>query len=222
MDSITYDDFDFECTFLSSPNKRKQEERDEVIVTPSSSYDDDSDSDDSTRDTDSLYTTPCPTSYAESPSKRRRCSTAEIGSLSPPPMPQLKYQSSTMAGERFQIFHRRPVLNIFDDNSSNTTQPDDDLSFLAIPTPPSENTIESNRSKVPSFDLSPRTTLAPRIPEFFDSRRLNVLDEKENKCSRRRPLPSLRMRPSNARFGIRKVMGELTLPTSPGVRLSAV
>lgn len=210
MDSTTYDDFDFDFTAFSSPNKRKQEERDDdVIVTPSYSYDNDSDSDDSTRDTESLYSTPCPKSYAGSSTKRRRRSTAEIGNLSPPPMPQLKYHSSKMAGDLFHIFNRRPVLNIFEhdsDNSANTVEPDDDLSFLAIPTLPSDSSIEANGPKVPSFDLSPRTTLAPRFPEFFDSRRLNAGDEKENKCSRR-PLPSLRMRPSNTRFGIRKLMG---------------
>jgi hypothetical protein len=226
MDSITYNDFDFDSTVFSSPNKRKQEERDDdVIVTPSSSYDNDSDSDDSTRDSESLYWTPCPTLYAGSSTKRRRRSTAEIGNLSPPPMPQLKYQSSKMAEERFHIFHRRSVLNIFEhdnDSSANTIGPDNDLSFLAIPTPPSDSSIEANGAKVPYFDLSPRTTLAPRIPEFFDSRRLNARDEKENKCSRRRPLPSLRMRPSNTRFGIRKLMGELTLPSPSEFRLSAV
>lgn len=228
MDSTFYNDFDL--TVLSSPNKRKQpEERDDdAIVTPSSSYDYDSDSDDSARDTCSLFSTPCPTPCVESPTKRRRLTTAKTGNhshFSPPLMPQLKYQSSEMSGERFHIFHGRPVLNIFEhdnDSSGNRVQPENDLSFLAIPTPPSDSSIEANGAKVPYFDLSPRTTLAPRIPEFFDSRRLNARDEKENKCSRRRPLPSLRMRPSNTRFGIRKLMGELTLPSPSEFRLSAV
>lgn len=220
-------------TYLSTPIKRKQpEERDDdIIVTPLSTFDD-SESDDSPRDTDSLFSTPC---NFESPIKRRRTSLIIRGpsQLSPPLMRRIEYRpssiSSQMNNERSNSFlHGRPVLDIFE-SSSSSEQPENDisdLSFLAIPTPPSMSS-NVNESEIPSFDLSPRTTLAPRFPDLHDSRLLfpAVHIGKENmnsNTSSRRRLPPLRMRPSNARnyrHGSRQMMEELALPTLAEITL---
>merc|ERR1712100_21532 len=109
--------------------------------------------------------------------------------LSPPLMPRLLYRPSTLAAHQ----HERPVLNLFE--SSNDEPVEEDLSFLAIPSPPSA-TSKTDNDEIPTFGLSPRTTLVPRLPELMESCRLFAFpDEKENLLSRRR-LPALRMRPA--------------------------
>lgn len=217
---------------LATPNKRKhcEERDDDVIVTPSSSYD--TDSDDSVRDTDAFVATPCPTFVCESPTKRRKTSMAGPSQLSPPLMPRLHYRPSSLLSRQNErsltVARGRPVLDLFDSNSdsSSMAQPENDLSFLAIPTPPS-NTSEMNDETIPTFELSPRTTLAPRFPELFDSRRLfgpHYDEEKENELNgtKRRLLPFLRMRPTSAqkhRLGSKPMLEELSLPTLTEVTL---
>jgi len=218
MDSTTYNDF---C-FTATPNKRKQpEERDDdIIVTPSSSYD--SDSDDSARDASSILSTPC---YG-SPLKRRKISMdgEDLSRFSPPPFPRFKYglasPSSYRDNERSQSFVcGRPVLDIFESSNnsrSRSEQPQNDLSFLAVPTPPSH----TSAATIPSFDLSPRTTLAPRFPVLkMDSHRL--FETKDAKSSIRM-LPLLRMRPTKPqqlRLGKKQLVEELSLPTLADVTL---
>lgn len=212
---------DFVMFTPSTPNKRKlsEERDDDVIVTPSSSYE--SDSDDNARDTDAFVSTPCPTSLStpcESPLKRRRTSAAVLdhSKFSPPLMQRFKYRHSTPAEEngRSQCYiPGRPVLDLFTNEREEPVN-NNDLSFLAIPTPPS-NTSEVDNAKIPSFGLTPRTTAAPSFPLLLDSRRLfggNTSDEKEN-VSRRRILPSLRMRPQRQQLGKARLMEELSLPT---------
>lgn len=210
MDSMTYNDF---C-FTATPNKRKQPEDrdDDIIVTPSSSYD--SDSDDSARDASPISSTPC----SGSPLKRRKIR------FSPPPFPRFKYglasPSSYRDNERSQSFVRgRPVLDIFESRNNSTSrseQPQNDLSFLAVPTPPSH----TSAATIPSFDLSPRTTLAPRFPELkMDSHRL--FETKDAKSSILM-LSSLRMRPTKPqqlRLGKKQLVEELSLPTLADVTL---
>lgn len=211
MNSIIYNNSnnDFGLTAFSSPNKRKQlEERDDdIIVTPSSSYSD-SDSDADTRDTESFLSTPCPA--AGSPLKRRRTmSMPNHSQFSPPLMPRCKY----------------PVLDFLEDSSSS--QLNRDLSFLAIPTPPSKaNDTDTDSDMIPSFDLSPRTTLAPHFPELMSSRLhfrvLNHTQKNHAERSRRTLLPSLRMRPTCSqkhRFGAKQLMTELSLPTLADVTI---
>lgn len=218
---MTYNDLAF--TTLSTPKKRKQmEERDDdIVVTPSSSYDSSSDSDSDARDMDSFVSTPCPDIAAsESPCKRRKISLALRGhhsDLSPPLMPRLKYRPASLSSQnnertrsRSHSFaaRGRPVLDLFgdDSNSYEQEQPQNNLSFLAIPTPPS-NIIET---KIPSFGLSPRTTLAPFL------RSLAFENEDGN------PLPSLRMRtssPQQYKFGTKQLMEELSMPTLAEVTL---
>jgi hypothetical protein len=229
MDSMTYNDFGF--TAISTPNKRKQmEERDDdIVVTPSSSYDSSSDSDDNTRDTDSFVSTPCPAAF-ESPWKRRKVSLAVYGhhsALSPPLMPRLKYRSLSLSSEndddeqsRPHAFaaRGRPVLDLFGDSNSYE-QPENDLSFLAFPTSPSNISAMSHDEKIPSFDLSPRTTLKPRFPEFF---RRPLVVEKEPQPLRRNLPPSLRMRtttPNHYKFGKKQLIEELSLPALAEVTL---
>lgn len=215
MDSI-------DNSITATPNKRKlrDERDDDIVVTPSSSYD--SESDDSTRDTDSFVSTPisaCESTPA--PHKRRRMS-HDTSQLSPPLMPRFQYRPSSLIqyNDRSHPFARgRPVLDIFEGSSTSLIedeQPEDDMSFLAIPTPPSIKS-EADDTKIPVFDLSPRTTLAPRFPELMDSHRLfgNPSDEKEND-GRRPLLPSLRMRrsrPQEIRVGNKEMLEELSLPT---------
>lgn len=215
---------------LSTPNKRKhcEERDDDVIVTPSSSYD--TDTDDSVRDTEAFVSTPCPTFVCESPTKRRKTAMPGPSQLSPPLMPRLHYRPSSLLSrqnERSLTFARgRPVLDLFDSDGSSMEQPENDLSSLAIPTPPS-NTSEKDDEKIPTFELSPRTTLAPRFPEMFDSRRLfgpHYDEEKENELNgtKRRLLPFLRMRPTSAqkhRLGSKPMLEELTLPALTEVAL---
>jgi len=209
---------DFDLFTPSTPNKRKlsEERDDDVIVTPSSSYD--SDSDDNARDTDSFVSTPIP-DY-ESPLKRRRMSGAALdySRFSPPLMPRFQYRPSTLEQQNDQSlsFTRgRPVLDIF---TSDREQPENalDLSFLSMPTPPS-NVSEMDEAKIPFFALSPRTTMGPPFPYLVEGRRLfvgNAEEEKENGDSlRRRILPSLRMRPSKQQLGKNRMVEELSLPT---------
>lgn len=204
----------------STPNKRKlsEERDDDVIVTPSSSYE--SDSDDNARDTDAFFSTPCPAALSipcESPLKRRRTSAAALdhSKLSPPLMPRFKYRQSTPEENRRSHCYLpgRPVLDLF---TGEREQPfsGDDLSFLAIPTPPS-NTSEIYDSKIPSFGLSPRTTMAPSFPLLLDSRRLFGCDKEEGKenVSRRRILPPLRMRPQRPQLRKSQLVEALALPT---------
>jgi len=222
-------------TYLSTPNKRKSEKRDdEVIVTPSSTFDD-SECDDSPRDTDSFVSTPCQS--FESPVKRRKTSLTIRGpsQLSPPLMRRIEYRPTSISShansERSSSFLRgRPVLDIFDSSGSSISeQPENDLSelsFLAIPTPPSLIS-KANESQIPSFDLSPRTTLAPQFPELHDSRLLfprfhAEIENKNSNTSSRRRLPPLRMRPTNTRnhrTGTRQMMEELSLPTLSEITL---
>jgi len=217
---------------LSTPNKRKhcEERDDDIIVTPSSSYD--TDSDDSVRDNDVFVSTPCPTFVCESPTKRRKTAMPGPSQLSPPLMPRFLYRPSSLLSRQKERSHTfapgRPVLDLFDSNSDSSSmeQPENDLSFLAIPTPPS-NTSEMDDEKIPTFVLSPRTTLAPRFPELFDSRRLfgpHYDEEKENELNgtKRRLLPFLRMRPTSAqkhRSGVNSLIEELSLPTLAKVTL---
>lgn len=189
-----------------TPNKRKlpDERDDDIIVTPSSSFDE-SECDDSPRENDFFVSTPCPS--FESPMKRRRTSidTLHNSQLSPPLMPRLQYRPSTLAGH--------PMLNLFESSGNDVTeQPENDLSFLAIPTPPSTN-FETDKDTIPTYGLSPRTTLAPRLPELLESCQLfGFRNEKEILSSRRR-LPTLRMRPSNALRSRKPPSEELCLPT---------
>lgn len=204
----------------SSHNKRKlsEERDDDVIVTPSSSYE--SDSDDSARDTNSFVSTPSPSLSmpCESPSKRLRPSEAALdhSKLSPPLMPRFKYRHSTTSEEDRRSHRYLPGRLVLDLFANEREQPvsDNDLSFLAIPTPPS-NTSEIDSSDIPTFGLSPRTTMAPTFPLLMDYRRLfacNTSDEKEN-LSRRRTLPPLRMRPQRPQLGKSQLREELSLPT---------
>lgn len=218
MISMTTNDFDMFTPSTPSKRKLSEERDDDVIVTPSSSYD--SENDDNSRDTDTFVSTPCPASLSmpcESPLKRRRTSTADLdhSKLSPPLMPRFKYRHSTPEENRRSQCYLpgRPVLDLF---TSEQEQPvsDDDLSFLAIPTPPS-NTSEIDNSKIPSFGLSPRTTMAPSFPLLLDSRRLfgcSTEVDKEN-VSRRRILPPLRMRPQRTQLRKSQLLEELALPT---------
>lgn len=207
MISMTLSDFDMLTP--STPNKRKlsDERDDDVIVTPSSSYE--SDSDDDARD---IVSTPC-----ESPLKRCRTSAAPLdhSRFSPPLMPRFKYRHATTEEVNTRSQCHLPGRLVLDLFSSEREQPvgNDDLSFLAIPTPPS-NTSDIDSSKIPSFGLSPRTTMAPTFPLLLDSRRLfacRTSDEKEN-LSRRRILPPLRMRPQRQQLGKSQLMEELSLP----------
>lgn len=202
----------------STPNKRKlsEERDDDVIVTPSSSYD--SYSDDSARDTDSFVSTPIP-DY-ESPQKRRRTSGSVLdhSKFSPPLMPRFQYRSSALAQQNdhsIAYAQGRPVLDLFTDGSEQS-QSTFDLSFLAMPTP-SSNTSEIDEKKIPFFALSPRTTMAPPFPHLVEGRRLfegHIEDGKENvDSSRRRILPSLRMRRAKQQFGKNGTMEQLSLPT---------
>merc|ERR1712224_1042353 len=194
MDSIT-NDFGLIC---ATPNKRKHLECEDVIVTPSSSYDSD---ECNTPDENSYPSTPC-----ESPIKRRK--TANFSQLSPPLMPRLSYQPAL--NERSNTYARgRPFLDLFANEDNEL--PENDLSFLAIPAIPPQ-TSGSHEEEIPSFGLSPRTTLIPRFsesmprfPEIHDSYFLdhetsdNNEDKENNGVSKtRRPLrlPSLRMRPT--------------------------
>lgn len=217
---------------LSTPNKRKlsEERDDDNIVTPSSSYD--SDSDDNARDSDAFLSTPCPS--FESPLKRRRKSMAVhngLWQLSPPLMPRINYRSSSLLSHEFGrldsfVSSGRPILDLFESN--NNEQSGNDLSFLAIPTPPSHSS-NMNKESIPTFGLSPRTTLAPRFPELHDSHWLfgvHTEKEKENEhsssSSSRRLLPSLRMRRSNAPkhyLGNKELMEELSLPTLANITI---
>jgi len=203
----------------SAPNKRKlsEERDDDVIVTPSSFYE--SDSDDSARDTNAFVSTPSPSLSlpCESPTKRLRPSKAALdhSQLSPPLMPRFKYRHSTIKEENRRTHYHLPGRLVLDLFSSETEQPVsyNDLSFLAIPTPPSR-TSEVDASKIPTFGLSPRTTMAPSFPPLLDSRRLfacTTSDEKENSY-RRRSLPSLRMRPQRPQLGKSHLIQELSLP----------
>lgn len=202
MDSIAYP---------FTPNKRKlsEERDDDIIVTPSSSFDD-SECDDSPRDVDSFVSTPCP--CFESPMKRRRTFIDALhkSQLSPPLMPRLHYRPSTLAAHQHERQSGRPVLNLFESSNDND---EEDLSFLAIPTPPS-STSETDNDAIPTFGLSPRTTLVPRLPELMESCRLfGFPNNKENLSSRRR-LPALRMRPTRRRRSENKALiEELSLPT---------
>lgn len=206
---------DFSLFTPSTPIKRKlsEERDDDVIVTPSSSYD--NDSDDDARDTESFVSTPIPT--YESPQKRRRTSGAsfDFSELSPPLMPRFKYQTSTLAQQNDQsiFFARgRPVLDLFTGEKEQTGNTFD-LSFLAMPTPQS-NTSEIDESKIPSFALSPRTTLGPPFPHLVEGRVLfggNTKDD--DSSSRRRIISSLRMRPSKQPFRKDQMADELSLPT---------
>lgn len=204
----------------STPNKRKlsEERDDDVIVTPSSSCDEDN-----ARDNDDFVSTPCPASYptpCESPLKRRRTSISALdhSKFSPPLMPRFKYRPSTLEEQNSRSLYYlpgRPVLDLFSGNREQHDN-DNDLSFLAIPTPTS-NFSEVENTKIPAFGLSPRTTVAPIFPRLLDSRRLFVGDTgygKENLGENRRPvLPTLRMRPQKQRFGNKQAMEELSLPT---------
>lgn len=211
MDSVAYP-----CT----PNKRKlsDERDDDVVVTPISI--DYSDCDDSPRDTDAFVSTPCPS--FESPMKRRRTAIDAFhnSQLSPPLMPRLHYRPSTLATHQFERKSGRPILDIFKSNSTNNIledrQPEeDDLSFLAIPTPPSARS-ETNKEAIPTLGLSPRTTLAPRFPDLVESHLVfEFPDEKEN-LSRGRLLPALRMRRTHGlrrRSGRKQLIEDLTMPT---------
>ena len=199
MDSIAYP-----CT----PNKRKlsEERDDDVIVTPISLFDD-KESDDSPRDNDSFVSTPC--HCYESPKKRRRTAVdiSHSYQLSPPLMPRILYRPSTLASHRHERKSGRPILDVFE-NKSN-------LSFLAIPSP-SATTTEADKDTIPTFGLSPRTTLAPRFPDLLESHPMSGFpDEKEN-VSSRRLLPALRMKRthgSKLRTGRKHFMKELSLPT---------
>jgi len=199
MDSVTY---------LFTPNKRKltEERDDDIVVTPSSSISD-SDSDDSPRDSDSFVSTPYPA--FESPLKRRRIN-AHNSQLSPPLMPRLSYRPSKLATHQNERFTAgRPVVDIFERMDRSLVH--QDLSFLAIPTPPS---VESEKNAIPTFGLSPRTTLAPRFPELLDPFP-PFPEEKENSTSSKH-LPILRRRPINARrhrIGRKQMIEELSLPT---------
>lgn len=210
---------------IFTPNKRKlsEERDDDAIVTPSSSYGSDIDDNDNDRDNEAFISTPCPTYISmpcESPSKRRRTSAATLdhSKFSPPLMPRFKYRPSTLEQENGRskfYLPGRPVLDLF---TSDSEQPknNDHLSFLAIPTPPS-NVSEADTSKIPSFGLSPRTTTAPLFPLLLESRQLfggNIGDEKENESvPRRRMLPPLSMRPQKQGLGKTQLMKELSLPT---------
>lgn len=198
MDPIAYP-----CT----PNKRKlsEDRDDDAIVTPSLL--DDRASDDSPRDTDPIVSTP----YLcfESPMKRRRTAIdiSDSFRLSPPPMPQIRYRPSRLASHRYERMSARPILDVFENVN--------DLSFLAIPTPPSA-TSHADQDIIPTFGLSPRTTLAPRFPDLLESHPIfGFPDEKENVSSRRR-LPALRMRRTNGlklRTGRKHLDKELSQPT---------
>jgi hypothetical protein len=199
MDSIAYP---------YTPNKRKlsEDRDDDAIVTPSSLFDD-MESDDSPRDTDPVVSTPYP--CYESPMKRRRTAIdiSHSAQLSPPPMPQLRYRPSRLASHRYEHTSGRPILDVFENVS--------DLSFLAIPTPPSAIS-HTDKDGIPTFGLSPRTTLAPRFPDLLESHPIfGFPDGKENVSSRRR-LPALRMRRTNGlklRTGRKHLDKELSLPT---------
>mmetsp|Transcript_12888 Transcript_12888/g.32472 ORF Transcript_12888/g.32472 Transcript_12888/m.32472 type:complete len:215 (+) Transcript_12888:147-791(+) len=198
MDSVTL--------YLFTPNKRKlsDERDDDVVVTPSSSFDE-SDCDDSPRETDTFLSTPCPT--FESPLKRRRTSMPALhnSQLSPPLMPRLSYRPSNLATHQNERYTSgRPVLDIFECKSSEESN----LSFLAIPTPPS---AISDKDAIPTFGLSPRTTLAPRFPELVDAFPV-FPDEKEN-LNLRKVLPVLRRRPINAPKRRLQLIQDLSLPT---------
>jgi len=189
-----------------TPNKRKlsDERDDDIIVTPSSSFDE-SECDDSPRENDSFVSTPCPS--FESPMKRRRTSIDALhnSQLSPPLMPRLQYRPSTLAGH--------PVLDVFARSSNDETeQPENDLSFLAIPIPSSTN-FETDKDTIPTFGLSPRTTLPPRLPELLESCQLFGFRNEKEILSPRRRLPTLRMRPSNALRSRKPLIEELCLPT---------
>jgi len=214
---------DFDLFTPSTPNKRKllEERDDDVIVTPSSSYD--SDSDDNARDTDSFVSTPIPASFStsyESAQKRQRTSGAALdhSNFSPPLMPRFKYRPSTLPQHNDQSYsfaRGRPVLDLFTSDREQSEH-GSDLSFLAMPSPPS-NGSGIDESKIPSFRLSPRTTMGPPFPNLLVARRLfggKIVDEKENTdSSRRRILPSLRMRPTKPQFGTKQMVNELSLPT---------
>lgn len=199
MDSVAYP-----CT----PNKRKlsEERDDDVIVTPTSLFDE-KESDDSPRDTDSYVATPC--HCYESPKKRRRTAVdiSHSSQLSPPLMPRILYRPSTFASHRYERKSGRPILDIFE-NKSN-------LSFLAIPSPPS-TTSEADKDAIPTFGLSPRTTLAPRFPDLLESHPIFGFPEEKENVSSRRLLPALRMKRthgSKLRTGRKHLMKELSLPT---------
>jgi len=217
MIPTTANDLDMLTPSTSNKRKLSEERDDDVIVTPSSSYE--SDSDDSARDTNSFVSTPSPSLSmpCESPSKRLRLSEAALdhSKLSPPLMPRFKYRHSTTAEENRRSHCYLPGRLVLDLFSSEREQPvsDNDLSFLAIPTPPS-NTSENFSSKIPTFALSPRITMAPSFPLLMDSRRLfacNTSAEKEN-LSMRRILPPLRMRPQRPQLGKSQLKEELSLP----------
>jgi len=196
----------------STPHKRKlsEERDDDVIVTPSSSYDEDN-----ARDSDDFVSTPSPASFptpCESPLKRIKTSISALdhSKFSPPLMPRFKYRPSTVEEQNSRSLcyvPGRPVLDLFSRNREQHDN-DNDLSFLAIPTP------TSNFSEV---GLSPRTTVAPIFPRLLDSRQLFLGDigyGKENLGENRRPmLPTLRMRPLKQRLGNKQAMEELSLPT---------
>lgn len=202
MDSVTY---------LFTPNKRKlsEERDDDIVVTPSSSIGE-SDSDDSPRDSDVFVSTPCPT--YESPVKRRRTSIDALrkSQLSPPLMPRLSYRPSKLATHQNERFTTgRPVLDLFERMESNPSR--QDLSFLAIPTPPS---VASGKETIPTFGLSPRTTLAPRFPELLDP--FPAFPDEKEYLSSNKQLPFLRRRPINARkhrIGRKQMIEDLSLPT---------
>jgi hypothetical protein len=206
----------------STPHKRKlsEERDDDVIVTPSSSYDEDN-----ARDSDGFVSTPCPASFptpCESPVKRRKTSISALdhSKFSPPLMPRFKYRPSTVEEQNSRSLcyvPGRPILDLFSRNrEQHENDNDNDLSFLAIPTPTSTFS-EVDNTKIPSFGLSPRTTVAPIFPRLLDSRRLFVGDTgygKDNFFESRRPmLPTLRMRPQKQRLGNKPAMEELSLPT---------
>jgi len=200
MDSVT--------SYLFTPNKRKlsDERDDDIVVTPSSSFDEsDCDCDDSPRDTDAFLTTPCPN--FESPLKRRRTSMLALhnSQLSPPLMPRLSYRPSNLATHQNERYTSgRPFLDIFECKSGKEAN----LSFLAIPTPPSAT---SDKDTIPTFGLSPRTTLAPRFPGLVDG--FPVLPDEKEKVNSRKLLPVLRMRPMNARKRRSQLIQDLSLPT---------
>lgn len=204
MDPVTY-------LFTPTNSKRKlsEERDDDIVVTPSSSFDE-TESDDSPRDSDAFLSTPCP--VFKSPLKRRRTANNALhnSELSPPLMPRLSYRPSKLAAHQNERFTAgRPVLDIFEYKRSGESQ--QDLSFLAIPTPPS---VASDEDVIPTFGLSPRTTLAPRFPELLDPFPA-FPDEKEIPKSQN-TLPLLKRRPINSRkhrAGRMQLIEELSLPT---------
>mmetsp|Transcript_22313 Transcript_22313/g.49816 ORF Transcript_22313/g.49816 Transcript_22313/m.49816 type:complete len:250 (-) Transcript_22313:561-1310(-) len=200
MDNHNYND-----NVLATPRKRKQpEERDDYdivpAITPSSSFSSNGDDDDlslgdsshgiETREQSPIFAP----SFGMSTPKRRRIETDIASCLSPPPLPRYQRDCTTVGSLKMPS---TPV-----DTLGRV-----DLSFLAIPSPPSDL---ASTLALPTVALSPRTTLTPR---FFQMGPRRLFGDARDMAPVRPRFATIRRRKATSSLAPSQSLRELSLPT---------